>query len=153
MALFSGTKLKVGDPAPDFTLPDQDGQSVTLSLLRGKRVVLFFYPKADTPGCTAEACSFRDRAPAYPKDVVVLGVSKDSVGSQKGFAGKFSLSFPLLADAEGEVIRLYGVDFLLGYAKRKTFLVDRNGKVARVFETVNPQTHAEDVLEALGKVS
>src|SRR5450759_2491564 len=96
MGLFSGTHLKPGDSAPEFTLSDQHGESVSLAGLSGKRVVLYFYPKADTPGCTKEACSFRD-APRFPADVVVLGVSKDTVASQKKFADKFRLGFPLLS--------------------------------------------------------
>ncbi len=153
MGLFSSTSLKAGDPAPDFTLKDQEGHEVALSKLKGKRLVLYFYPKADTPGCTAEACSFRDRAPEYPKDVVVLGVSKDTVGSQKSFSDKLELPFPLLADADGNVIKAYGVDLMMGYAKRKTFLIDSKGKIAKVYESVSPKTHSADVLEDLQSVS
>ena len=152
MGLFSESSLAPGDAAPDFNLRDQSGRVVSLSSLRGKRIVLYFYPKADTPGCTTEACSFRDSAPSYPEDVVVLGVSKDSVESQDRFAKKLGLSFPLLADADGEVIRRYGVDVLFGYAKRRTFLVDSKGKIAKVFASVDPRTHAADVLEALKQV-
>lgn len=153
MGLFSSTTLKPGDAAPAFTLADQAGTKVSLAKLKGKRVVLYFYPKADTPGCTKEACSFRDRGPKYPADVVVLGVSKDSVGSQKAFSEKFSLTFPLLADADGEVIKAYGVDLAFGIAKRKTFLIDSKGKIAKVYESVDPNTHADDVLEDLAQVS
>src|SRR5512141_2224461 len=105
MGLFgkSAPMPKEGEPAPDFTLKDQEGKALTLSSLKGKRVVLYFYPKADTPGCTAESCAFRDEAPKLPKDVVVLGVSKDGVASQKKFAKKYGLTFPLLADKDGEV--------------------------------------------------
>ncbi len=140
---------KEGDPAPDFTLKDQSGKATTLSALKGKRVVLYFYPKADTPGCTKEACAFRDEAPSLPRDVVVVGVSKDSVGSQEKFAQKFGLTFPLLADAKGEVIARYGVDGLFGFAKRVTFLIGADGKVAKVWPTVNPLTHAAQVAAAL----
>lgn len=152
MGLFSSTHLKPGDPAPDFTLDDQNGKPVTLSRLRGRRIVLYFYPKADTPGCTKEACNFREASPRYPADVTVLGVSKDTVESQGAFSSKFSLNFPLLADADGSVIKAYGVDTLFGFAKRKTFLIDSTGKIARVFESVDPALHAEEVLEALGAV-
>ena len=153
MSLFSGTHLKVGDAAPDFALSDQTGKFISLSSLKGKRVVLYFYPKADTPGCTAEGCSFRDAAPRYPKDVVVIGVSKDSVGSQKSFADKYKLSFPLLADEDGEIIKRYGVDLMFGYAKRKTFLIDTKGKIAKSYDSVDPKTHSEDVLKDLEEVS
>jgi peroxiredoxin Q/BCP len=152
MGLFSGTDLKPGDPAPDFSLSDQNGRSVALSSLRGKRVVLYFYPKADTPGCTKEACSFRD-APKFPPDVVVLGVSKDAVRTQKAFAEKYNLTFPLLADADGAVIKAYGVDGLLGYAKRKTFLLDSKGRVAKVLNDVNASVHAAEVAKDLESVS
>ena len=103
MGLFSSISLQPGDAAPDFTLKDQAGRPVSLASLRGKRVVLYFYPKADTPGCTKEACSFRD-APRYPADVAVLGVSRDTVESQKKFSEKNRLTFPLLADSDGKVI-------------------------------------------------
>ena len=148
MGLFSSISLAPGDAAPDFTLLDQSGKTVRLSDLRGKRIVLYFYPKADTPGCTKEACSFRD-APRFPADVVVLGVSKDSVESQKKFAGKHRLAFPLLADADGKVIEAYGVDGLFGFAKRKTFLIDSKGKIAKVLEEVHSEVHAAEVAEAL----
>jgi peroxiredoxin Q/BCP len=148
MGLFSGTHLKAGDSAPEFTLSDQHGESVTLAGLRGKRVVLYFYPKADTPGCTKEACSFRN-APKFPADVIVLGVSKDAVQSQRKFADKLHLGFPLLADADGAVIKAYGVDGLFGYAKRKTFLIDSKGKIAKILDDVNASVHAAEVAEAL----
>jgi peroxiredoxin Q/BCP len=152
MGLFSGTTLKPGDAAPDFTLKDQYGKNVALSALHGKRVVLYFYPKADTPGCTKEACSFRD-APKFPPDVVVLGVSKDTVESQKKFADKYRLAFRLLADADGTVIKAYGVDGLLGFAKRKTFLLDSKGRIAKVLNDVNASMHAAEVARDLEAVS
>jgi peroxiredoxin Q/BCP len=151
MGLFSSPSLRPGDPAPDFTLKDQAGLAVTLSGLLGKRIVLYFYPKADTPGCTKEACSFRD-APRFPADVEVLGVSKDTVPAQKKFAEKNRLAFPLLADADGAVIAAYGVDGLFGFAKRKTFLIDSKGKVAKVIEDVHSAEHAAEVAEALKDV-
>jgi peroxiredoxin Q/BCP len=151
MGLFSSVSIKPGDVAPDFTLKDQTGRSVTLSGLRGKRVVLYFYPKADTPGCTKEACSFRD-APRFAADVTVLGVSKDSVDSQKKFSEKNRLSFPLLADSNGAVIAAYGVAGLFGLAKRRTFLIDSKGKVAKVIEDVHSAVHAAEVAKALKEV-
>jgi peroxiredoxin Q/BCP len=152
MGLFSDTSLKPGAAAPLFTLKDQDGGTVSLAALKGKRVVLYFYPKADTPGCTKEACSFRD-APKFPDDVVVLGVSKDTVDTQRKFAAKYNLMFRLLADADGAVIRSYGVDGLLGFAKRKTFLIDSKGKIARVLNDVNAAVHAAEVEKELKSVS
>ena len=152
MGLFSGTHLKAGASAPEFTLSDQQGNSVSLAGLRGKRVVLYFYPKADTPGCTKEACSFRD-APKLAADVVVLGVSKDAVQSQRKFADKLHLGFPLLADADGAVIKAYGVDGLLGFAKRKTFLIDSKGRIAKILDDVNASVHAAEVAEALEGVT
>ncbi len=152
MGLFSATSLKPGDAAPVFTLKDQDGGTVSLAALKGKRVVLYFYPKADTPGCTKEACSFRD-APKFPDDVVVLGVSKDTVDAQRKFAEKYRLRFRLLADADGAVIKAYGVDGLLGFAKRKTFLIDSKGKIARVLNDVNAAEHAAEVAKELEAVS
>lgn len=153
MPVFSATHLKVGDPAPDFTLDDQSGKPVKLSSLKGKRVVLYFYPKADTPSCTAEACSFRDQGAKLPADVVVLGVSKDSVEAERKFAEKYKLTFPLLGDRDGEVIKSYGVDTLFGIAKRKTFLIDSKGKIAKIIDKVDSRNHAEEVNEALRDVS
>jgi peroxiredoxin Q/BCP len=142
---------KEGDLAPDFTLLDQNGKKTALSALKGKRVVLYFYPRADTPGCTAESCAFRDEAPSLPKDVVVVGVSKDTVEAQKEFAKKYGLTFPLLADAKGEVIEKWGVGGLFGVAKRVTFLIGADGKVAKVWPIVNPLTHAASVAKALAE--
>jgi thioredoxin-dependent peroxiredoxin len=153
MPLLSGTHPNVGNPAPDFTLPDQSGEEITLSKLRGKRVVLYFFPKADTPGWTIEAQAFRDEGPKLPKDAVVLGVSKDTVEAQAKFAKKNALTFRLLADAKGKVIKLYGVDGLLGYSKRQSFLIDSKGKIAKVYEKVSPARHAAEVKEALESVS
>ena len=152
MGLFSDTSLSPGDAAPLFTLKDQDGGTVSLAALKGKRVVLYFYPKADTPGCTKEACSFRD-APKFPDDVVVLGVSKDAVRTQKAFAEKYKLTFRLLADADGAVIKAYGVDGLLGFAKRKTFLIDSKGKIGKVLNHVDAAVHAAEVEKELETVS
>lgn len=152
MGIF-GTKVampKEGDFAPDFTLEDQQGNEVRMSGLRGKRVVLYFYPKADTPGCTAESCAFRDEAPRLPKDVLVVGVSRDTVGAQNDFARKYGLTFPLLADDDGAVTTKYGASGAFGMAKRVTFLIGADGKIAKVWPTVNPLTHAKQVAEAVG---
>ena len=149
--------LEPDTPAPDFTLPNQDGEPVTLSSLRGKTVVLYFYPKADTPGCTTQACGIRDRSGEYEAaGATVRGVSPDPVGSVKKFHDKQSLNFTLLADAEHAVAELYGTwgeksmygKTYMGTA-RATFIIDADGTVARVFPKVSPKTHDDEVLGAL----
>ena len=148
--------LSAGDKAPQFTLNDGDGNKVKLSDFKGKKVVLYFYPKDDTPGCTKEACSFRDAfADLKKRDIKVLGVSKDSEASHKKFAAKYKLPFTLLADPDHSIADAYGVygekKFMgrtyLG-VKRVTFLIDEKGKVKKVFEKVKPEEHAREVLEA-----
>jgi peroxiredoxin Q/BCP len=147
-----------GQDAPDFTLPDQDGNRVTLSDLLGQPVVLYFFPKADTPGCTAQACGVRDHRSDYESSGArVVGVSPDTVTAQRKFAEKYGLDFTLLADENHEVADLYGVwGEKKMYGKtymgvmRTTFLIDPEGKVAKVFPKVSPKTHDEVVLEALG---
>ncbi|MCL4545296.1 MAG: thioredoxin-dependent thiol peroxidase [Chloroflexi bacterium] len=151
------TTLKVGDTAPDFTLQSAQGP-VSLSSLRGKRVVLYFYPKDDTPGCTKEACSFRDSLPHFAeKGATVYGVSPDSVSSHEKFAAKFELPFTLLADPNHVVASAYGAwgpKRFMGReyegVLRTTFLIEEEGKIARIFEDVKPGGHAEEVLTALG---
>jgi thioredoxin-dependent peroxiredoxin len=139
--------------APEFTLPDQNGKNHSLATYKGKWVVLYFYPKDDTPGCTTEACTFRDAFEDLQKhDVIVLGVSKDSVESHKKFAEKHNLNFPLLADTDAEVSKLYGAwhphQFLgLPGIKRETFLIDPDGDVAKHYEKVDPIAHAKEILE------
>lgn len=144
-------------PAPDFALQATDGNTVRLSDLRGKKVVLYFYPKDDTPGCTKEACSFRDNLGVLQgMGVVVLGVSPDSVTSHRRFAQKYGLSFPLLADEGAQVATLYGVwkekkrygRTYIGI-ERTTFLIDENGIVRRVFPKVKVDGHVEEVIEAI----
>ena len=150
-----------GDTAPDFTLPDQDGNKVTLSGLRGATVVLYFYPRADTPGCTIQACGVRDRGTEYRRGRGrVLGVSPDTVEDVKKFAGKFDLDFTLLADADHAVAEAYGAwgersmygKKYMG-VQRSTFLIDPEGKIARVFPKVSPKTHDDVVLGALAELS
>jgi peroxiredoxin Q/BCP len=149
--------LEAGQDAPDFTLPDQDGEDLTLSDLRGQTVVLYFYPRADTPGCTIQACGVRDRSGEYAAaGVRVLGVSPDPVEDVKKFAEKFELEFTLLADAEHEVADAYGAwgeksmygKKYLG-VQRATFLIDPEGRIAKVFPKVSPKTHDDVVLDAL----
>lgn len=132
--------------AQDFRLPDQDGVVHTLAQYRGTWVVVYFYPKDDTPGCTTEACSFRDSIGELTKlGVVIMGISKDSVASHKRFAGKYHLNFTLLSDPSGETIKAYGARGGLG-TLRKTHLIDPKGEIAKVYEKVNPTRHAGEIL-------
>jgi peroxiredoxin Q/BCP len=149
--------LGVGDPAPDFTLPDQDGNPVSLSGLRGKTVVLYFYPRADTPGCTTQACGVRDHRSAYESaEAVVLGVSPDPVKAISKFDQKFSLGFPLLADEDHQVAEQYGVwvekqrygRTYMGN-ERTTFVIGPDGAVKDVLRNVKPAEHDDLVLGAL----
>ncbi|MDY6769236.1 MAG: thioredoxin-dependent thiol peroxidase [Candidatus Nanohaloarchaea archaeon] len=142
--------LEEGQAAPDFTAEDQDGTTVSLSDFEGRTVVLYFYPKDDTPGCTKEACSFRDNLQRLEeRDVAVLGVSADTAESHSDFAEKYGLGFTLLADPDKDIIEAYGVEGRFGNAARVTFLVNGDGVIERVFEDVDPENHAEQVLEAL----
>ena len=151
--------LKEGDKAPDFTTTDQNGNTVKLSDLKGKRVVLYFYPKDDTPGCTKEACSFRDADDIYrAKGITVYGVSTDTEKSHQKFISKFQLPFDLLADTDKSIVEAYGVwGEKSMYGKkymgtfRKTFLIDQDGKIVRIFAKVNVSAHADEVLEAFGE--
>jgi peroxiredoxin Q/BCP len=151
------SKVSVGQTAPDFTAPDDQGRPVTLSDFRGRPVVLFFYPKDDTSGCTTEACSFRDNLPRFDKlDAVILGIRPDSVKSHKKFKEKFDLPYPLVADEDKTIVNAYGVwaeKSMYGRkymgVNRTTFIVDRDGKIARIFEKVKPENHAVEVAEAV----
>lgn len=142
--------LQEGATAPNFTVKDTHGNTVTLSDYAGKTVVLYFYPKDDTPGCTKEACSFRDYQNDYQgKDITVFGISMDDEASHQAFTQKYSLNFPLLADVDGAITKAYDVDGG-GYSKRVTFVIDGSGKIAKVYTTVNTATHATDVLAEIG---
>ena len=149
--------VEEGKPAPDFELASDSGERVRLSSLRGKPVVLYFYPRDDTPGCTAQACGIRDAYGEFERaGAVVLGVSPDTESSHVKFKSKYELPFTLLADAEHEVAENYGVWVeKKNYGKtymgieRSTFVIDAEGNVARVMRRVNPRTHADDVLAAL----
>ncbi len=151
--------LNPGDPAPDFTLPDQDGNPVSLSGLRGKTVVLYFYPKADTPGCTTQACGVRDhRADYEAADAVVLGVSPDEVKSTAKFDQKYGLGFPLLADEGHRVAEQYGVWVKKNrYGReymgneRTTFVIAPDGTVKEVLRNVKPAEHDDLVLSAISE--
>ncbi len=149
--------LEVGKKAPDFTLLDENGEKVKLSHFKGKRVVVFFYPKAMTPGCTREACDFRDEVNAFKKkDVAVLGISKDTPESQRKFKEKYQLPFPLLSDADLEVHKAWGVwgkknmyGKMVEGTIRTTVLVGADGKVEAVFPKVKVDGHVGAVLESL----
>jgi thioredoxin-dependent peroxiredoxin len=141
--------LQVGDVAPDFSVKDTHGQTVSLAALKGQTVVLYFYPKDDTPGCTKEACGFRDNWDKYlAKGIKVFGVSTDNEASHQAFTAKFNLPFPLLADVDGAVAKAFGADGG-GYAKRYTFVIGADGKLEQVYTSVNTSTHATDILTAL----
>jgi thioredoxin-dependent peroxiredoxin len=152
--------LAEGDQAPDFTLPDQCGDEVTLSELRGQTVVVYFYPRADTPGCTTQACGIRDHSADYAKaGVRVLGISPDEVPALEKFAGKHGLDFTLLADADHAVAERYGTwveKSMYGKkymgVQRATFIVGPDGKIARVYPKVSPKTHDEQLLKALAEL-
>jgi peroxiredoxin Q/BCP len=146
--------LAVGDTAPNFTVKDTNGNTITLSDCTGKPVVLYFYPKDDTPGCTKEACSFRDNYQQYlSQGITVFGVSLDDEASHQAFTQKFNLPFPLLADVDGAITRAYDV---LGerngmtYAQRVTYVIGTDGKITQVYTTINTETHATDILTAIG---
>ncbi len=150
-------KLAPGDPAPPFSLPADDGREVSLKDFRGRKVVLYFYPKDDTPGCTTEACGFRDTwKEVVEAGAVVLGVSPDDVPSHARFRKKYGLPFPLLADRDHRVAEVYGAwgeKVLYGRKHqgvlRTTFIIDEAGRIARVFERVKPAGHASEVLASL----
>ena len=157
MAKDPELKLKVGDQAPDFTAPTSGGGRVSLADLKGRPVVLYFYPKDDTPGCTKEACAFRDLfAPFKKKGAVVLGVSVDSSKSHDKFVEKYRLPFTLVADDDRKIVQAYGVWGEKTFMGRKylgthrvTFLIGPDGKIKKIWPKVKPEEHAEEVLAAL----
>jgi thioredoxin-dependent peroxiredoxin len=149
--------LQIGDPAPDFSLPDAAGNPVSLADFRGRRVVLYFYPRDNTPGCTKEACAFRDAYESYQeKDVVVLGVSTDDAKAHNKFAAKFNLPFPLLIDEGGAVAsryESYGLKKFMGKEymgiSRSTFVIGPDGTLEKIYRKVKPETHANEILADL----
>lgn len=153
--------IETGEKAPEFTLPDQDGSDVSLSDFAGKTVVLYFYPRADTPGCTTQACGVRDHLPNYAEaGAVVLGISPDPVADVKKFADKFALDFTLLADADHAICEAYGTwaeKSMYGKrfwgAQRATFIIDGDGTVVHVIPRVSPRTHDDEVLKALEQLA
>ena len=146
--------LKIGDKAPEFKLLDQEGKEHTLSMYLGKKVLIYFYPKDDTPGCTTEACNFRDSNAAMLEiGLVILGVSKDSVKSHKKFADKYELNFPILSDEGTDMIKSYdawapkkfmGREYL--GILRKSVLIDEKGKISKIYEDVKAKTHRDEVI-------
>jgi peroxiredoxin Q/BCP len=146
-------ELAAGQPAPDFELQDQNGQLRSIEDYRGQWVALYFYPKDDTPGCTTEACEFRDNIFAFRDlNCQIIGISLDDEASHRGFAEKYSLPFPLLADTEGTAADAYGVKTtMLGMtvAKRQTFLIDPDGHIVKHYEKVDPETHSAELLADL----
>jgi thioredoxin-dependent peroxiredoxin len=150
-------EVKSGEQAPEFQLMDQNGVTQSLAKYAGQWVVLYFYPKDDTPGCTKEACEFRDDFDRLAEmGVTLLGVSLDDIESHQAFAEKYHLPFPLLSDADGQVAKRYGSLWQLGpikFAKRHSFIIDPKGLIAHVYRDVEPKTHSDEVinrLQALG---
>jgi len=149
--------MKLGQKAPDFSVTDDSGKTVKLSDLKGKKIVLYFYPKDDTPGCTKEACNFRDGIAAIKKlGAVVLGVSADSVESHRKFKTKFDLNFPLLADTDRKIIEAYDVWQEKSMYGRKymgivrtTYIIGKDGKITHIFPKVKVNEHAEEIMAAL----
>jgi len=157
---MSTHELKEGDPAPDIHLPDDKGADFQLSSLHGKNVILYFYPKADTPGCTKESCEFRDTSQKFAKkDTVIVGVSPDKSAAQSKFKAKFDLPFTLLADTDHAAAESYGVwkeKSMYGKKymgiERTTFLIGADGKIRHIFHKVKPEGHAEEVYAALAAI-
>ena len=152
-----GKELKEGEEAPDFKLPSTEGDQVSLSQFRGKKVVLYFYPEDDTPGCTKEACSFRDNLPKFEKlDAIILGISKDSIDSHEKFIKKYGLNFTLLSDEDLKAHKLYDTwreKNLYGRkymgTERSTFVISKSGRIVKIFRRVKVDGHEGEVLQAL----
>lgn len=146
-ASSQAASLKVGDPAPTLVATASDGTKVDLAAMKGKSVVVYFYPKDDTPGCTAEANGFRDSFDKLAQaNVQVIGVSEDDDASHRAFAEKYKLNFPLLADTKGDIARSFGVELKNGYAARTSFLIGADGKVKKIYPKVDPSGHADAIL-------
>ncbi|MBI3812094.1 MAG: thioredoxin-dependent thiol peroxidase [Nitrospirae bacterium] len=155
---MASKELNVGDPAPDFRLPSTEGREIALGEFRGKKnVVLYFYPKDDTPGCTKESCSFRDERPKFDKkDAVILGVSFDDLASHAKFIEKYKLPFTLLSDGDKKVATAYGVykeKSMYGRTymgiERSTFVIGKDGKIAQIYRKVKVDGHSDEILKAL----
>ena len=143
--------FSVGDPAPEFSLSDENGQIHALSQYRGKKIVVYFYPKDDTPGCTKEACGIRDEFSSFvDNQIVVFGISYDNASSHRKFKKKFDIPFHLLSDENKSVSKLYGADGTF-FPSRKTYLIDEDGKLLKIYDKVNVLNHAEDILRTFAK--
>ncbi|MFN3917607.1 MAG: peroxiredoxin [Flavobacteriales bacterium] len=146
------TKIKIGDFIPSFALLNQHGETVSSDQFRGKKLVIFFYPKDNTPGCTAEACSFRDNYGLFKaKGTEILGISSDSVETHKKFAKKHNLTYSILSDGKGKVRKLFGVPKILGFIPgRVTYMVDENGKVVHIFDALlDSKRHIQEALSSI----
>jgi peroxiredoxin Q/BCP len=143
-------EVAVGKPAPDFTVTASDGTKLALSEMRGKPVVVYFYPKDETPGCTKEACAFRDAFDALKKQgVVLIGVSSDSDESHRAFAENHKLPFFLVSDGKGELAKKFGVDSTLGFMKRQSFVIGPDGNVKKIYRSVDVSVHAQQIQDDL----
>jgi len=143
--------ISVGEPAPEFSLSDENGKMHSLSQYRGQKIVVYFYPKDDTPGCTKEACGIRDEFSSFvDNQIVVFGVSYDNASSHRKFKKKFDLPFHLLSDEDKSVSKLYGADGMF-FPSRKTYLIDEDGKLLKIYDKVNVLNHAEDILRTFAK--
>jgi peroxiredoxin Q/BCP len=144
----AATEVTVGQPPPDFTATDQDGKPVHLADLKGHAVVVYFYPKDETPGCTKEACSFRDAwVDLQKKGVVIIGISTDSAASHKAFATNHQLPFTLVSDPDGVIAAKYGVPVTLGFTKRQSFVVGADGNVKKIYRSVDVTKHAQEIAQ------
>lgn len=143
--------IAIGDPAPDFSLPDENGQMHSLALYRGQKVVVYFYPKDNTPGCTKEACGIRDKYSSFEDNqIVVFGVSYDNASSHRKFKKKFEIPFHLLTDGDKSVSKLYGADGMF-FPSRKTYLISEDGTLLKIYDKVNVLNHAEDILRSFAE--
>lgn len=150
--MMDDVALHVGDPAPTFDAPDETGRRRTLEEFSGRYVVLYFYPKDDTPGCTIEACGFRDNIEKIGAYATVLGVSADSVESHQAFKEKYGLPYALLADQERSIIDRYGTNGLV-FAKRTTFVIGPDGHIKKIYEKVDPEIHADQIIKDLQELT
>lgn len=143
--------ISVGEPAPEFSLSDENGKMHSLSHYRGQKIVVYFYPKDDTPGCTKEACGIRDEFSSFvDNQIVVFGISYDNASSHRKFKKKFDIPFHLLSDENKSVSKLYGADGTF-FPSRKTYLIDEDGKLLKIYDKVNVLNHAEDILRTFAK--
>ncbi len=147
-------KVKEGDRFPDFSVNDDEGNNVTLDAIKGKTTVIYFYPKDDTPGCTKEACNFRDDLEKFKTcGVPIYGVSVDSLESHKKFKKKYNLDFPLLSDNEKKLVEELGIKSIIGNAKRVTFVLDADGKIIKIYPNVSPDKHSKELIEFINGLS